>query len=251
MASHRPSLRISAPSFLLALVLVGGSVAPTIARDATTTHTDLQGTRNVRTISPRPRPDVTVGRDQTATGTDDRATGSQAEIRPTVIDLPVARPVVASRSDGGATRIKLHTTTTTAATAPASYNGRNHVWIPSLGVDRTISFFSCSNSAYPGNRVYRWGCAGSNNIYLFGHAGSVFAPLHDAYVAGRLRQGMAVYYAGDDGAVHRYTVRWWKVTTPDQGAWAYASQSTPSLTLQTCVGASSQYRLIVRLAQAD
>ena len=26
------------------------------------------------------------------------------------------------------------------------------------------------NSAYPGNRVYRWGCAGGNNVYLFGHA---------------------------------------------------------------------------------
>jgi hypothetical protein len=45
-------------------------------------------------------------------------------------------------------------------------------------------------------------------------------------------------------------VRWWKVTTPDKGEFAYAAQSTPSLTLQTCVGAKSQYRLIVRLTRA-
>ena len=71
---------------------------------------------------------------------------------------------------------------------PSSYKGRNHVWIPALGINRSVSFFSCSSSAYPGNRVYRWGCAGTNNVYLFGHAHSVFKPLHDAYVRGRLRR---------------------------------------------------------------
>ena len=110
-----------------------------------------------------------------------------------------------------------------------------------------MSFFSCSSSAYPGDRVYRWGCAGSNNIYLFGHASSVFKPLHDAYVRGRLSKGMKVMYADGNGRVSTYAVSWWKLTTPDKGAWAYAAQSRPSLTLQTCVGANSQYRLIVRL----
>ena len=56
-------------------------------------------------------------------------------------------------------------------------------------------------TAYPGNRVYRWGCAGSNNVYLFGHAHSVFKPLHDAYVRGRLAKGMKVYYADANGKV--------------------------------------------------
>jgi hypothetical protein len=137
---------------------------------------------------------------------------------------------------------------TKATTAgSASYKGRNHVWIPALGVNRSVSFFSCSSSAYPGNRVYRWGCAGRNNIYLFGHAHSVFKSLHDAYVRGRLSKGMKVIYADNSGKVSTYAVTWWKVTTPDKGAWAYAAQSRPSLTLQTCVGARSQYRLIVRL----
>ena len=135
--------------------------------------------------------------------------------------------------------------------SPSSYKGRNHVWIPALGVNRSVSFFSCSSSAYPGNRVYRWGCAGKNNVYLFGHAHSVFKSLHDAYVRGRLSKGMKVIYADNSGKVSTYAVTWWKVTTPDKGAWAYAAQSRPSLTLQTCVGARSQYRLIVRLLKVS
>lgn len=129
----------------------------------------------------------------------------------------------------------------------SSFKGRDHVWIPALGINRSVSFFSCSSSAYPGDRVYRWGCAGGNNVYLFGHAHSVFKPLHDAYVRGRLSKGMKVIYADGNGRVSTYAVAWWKVTTPDRGGFAYAGQSRPSLTLQTCVGARSQYRLIVRL----
>jgi hypothetical protein len=131
----------------------------------------------------------------------------------------------------------------------AEFSGRNRVWIPSLGIRRSVSGFACSSSAYPGDRVYRWGCAGRNNIYLFGHAHSVFKPLHDAYVRGRLAKGMKVHYADGAGRVSTYSVIWWKVTTPDKGDWAYAGQSRPSMTLQTCVGANSQFRLVVRLAK--
>ncbi|MEO5885223.1 MAG: sortase [Candidatus Limnocylindrales bacterium] len=133
--------------------------------------------------------------------------------------------------------------------AAANYQGRNHLWIPALDIDRSVSAFACTSSAYPGDRVYRWGCAGKNNVYLFGHAYSVFKPLHDAYVRGRLKKGMQLYYADTDGSVSTYAVTWWKVTTPDKGAWAYAGQSEKSVTLQTCVGAKSQYRLIVRLVK--
>ena len=97
--------------------------------------------------------------------------------------------------------------------------------------------------------MYRWGCAGGNNVYLFGHAHSVFKPLHDAYVRGRLKKGMKLIYADGDGRISTYRVAWWKVTTPDNGEFAYASQSEPSVTLQTCVGAKSQFRLIVRLSK--
>ncbi|HYH93607.1 MAG TPA: sortase [Candidatus Saccharimonadales bacterium] len=135
----------------------------------------------------------------------------------------------------------------TNSSRSTSYRGRNHVWIPALGIDRSVTGYACSKTSYPGNRVYRWGCAGNNNVYLFGHAHSVFRSLHDAYVRGRLSKSMKVYYASSSGKVSTYKVAWWKVTTPDKGAWAYAGQSRPSLTLQTCVGAKSQFRLIVRL----
>jgi hypothetical protein len=178
--------------------------------------------------------------------------------RPASIPEWVTDPVVVPAVPGGAD-VPGGDFARTAVAAPkpkfprtesgAALRGRNRMWMPSLGISKAVSFFSCSSSAYPGNRVYRWGCAGRNNVYLFGHAHSVFKPLHDAYVRGRLQKGMKVYYADGDGKISTYSVRWWKVTTPDRGEFAYASQSRPSLTLQTCVGKRSQYRLIVRLVK--
>jgi sortase (surface protein transpeptidase) len=60
---------------------------------------------------------------------------------------------------------------------------------------------------------------------------------------------MKVTYADANGKVRTYAIAWWKVVAPDKGAFAYAAQSRPSMTLQTCVGSNSQYRLIVRLVQ--
>jgi sortase (surface protein transpeptidase) len=161
-------------------------------------------------------------------------------VRPT-LDTPGPKPRTESAAERSSGR---------GSGSTANYRGRNHVWIPALGINRSVTGFSCSSNAYPGDRVYRWGCAGRNNVYLFGHAHSVFKALHDAYVRGRLKKGMKVIYADSKGRVTTYAVRWWKVTTPDKGEFAYAAQSTPSLTLQTCVGARSQYRLIVRLTRA-
>jgi len=191
-------------------------------------------------IVPSP-PALQRGRDAAPARTGDAATSTvERAVRADWIIR--ARPKVpAPRAIGVAKATKVKTV------GSATYKGRNHVWIPALGVSRSVTFYPCSSSSYPGNRVYRWGCAGSNNVYLFGHAHSVFKPLHDAYVRGRLAKGMKVYYANGAGKVSTYAISWWKVTTPDKGEWAYAAQSTPSLTLQTCVGANSQYRLIVRL----
>ena len=182
-----------------------------------------------------------------------------AEARARVETTTASRPLIASVPAGWTSRPKTATPepkptavakgSAGGSAAPGTMRGRNHVWIPALGIDKSVSGYACSSSYYPGNRVYRWGCAGSNNVYLFGHAHSVFKPLHDAYVRGKLRKGMKVYYAGGDGKVSTYAVSWWRVTTPEKGSWAFAGQSRPSLTLQTCVGARSQYRLIVRLAR--
>jgi hypothetical protein len=144
----------------------------------------------------------------------------------------VAKPV---RSSGG---------TTTAATV---YRGTNHVWMPSLGVSRSVSWYACSRTTALANVVYRWGCAGKNNVYLMGHAWGVFRPLYNAYYNGKLRKGMVVIYADANGRVTRYKVTFWKVVSPVGAEWAYASQSRPSMTLQTCIGSRSQYRLVVRL----
>jgi sortase (surface protein transpeptidase) len=131
--------------------------------------------------------------------------------------------------------------------SPPAYKGRNHLWIPALGVNRSVGWYPCGASSAPGLGVYRWGCAGRNNVYLLAHAYAAFRSLHDAYVSGRLRKGMRVMYADGSGRVRTYSVIWWRLTSPTNGAFAYAAQSRPSMTLQTCVGARSQYRLIVRL----
>ena len=136
--------------------------------------------------------------------------------------------------------------------ASTSFRGTNHVWIPSLGINRSVQFFPCSRTRPPDAGVYRWGCSGRNNVYLMSHAWSTFRPLHDAYVRGTLRKGMRVWYADGSGRTHQYRVIWWRVTAPTTAAsWAWASLSSPGMTLQTCVGANSEYRLMVRLDRVD
>ncbi|MBI3747162.1 MAG: sortase [Chloroflexi bacterium] len=140
----------------------------------------------------------------------------------------------------------------TPTTAPAAnYSGTNRLWIPSLGISHSVAWFACTRSTPPGAGVYRWGCAGTNNTYLFGHAWSTIKPLHDAYVAGRLKTGMIAYYADGSGRVRKYRLTAIRVVTPDQTDWAIAAQPRPSMTLQTCVGAKSQYRLLVRLVAVN
>jgi hypothetical protein len=134
----------------------------------------------------------------------------------------------------------------------ADFKGSNHVWIPALGISRTVRAFPCDRNRPPDSYMYRWGCAGENNVYLLGHAYSVMEPLHDAYYNGRLKMGMKAYYAAPNGKVRVYAVRWWKTTLPTPDAsWAWASQPVPSMTLQTCVGKNSKYRLMVRLVEVQ
>lgn len=149
------------------------------------------------------------------------------------------------------TTIAKTTTTRATTTTKTAYKGTNRFWFPALGINKAVYTFPCSRSRAPDNLVYRWGCAGANNVYLLGHAWGVFKPLHDAYVAGRLRIGMKTIYADAKGRIRTYKIKWWKLTRPTTDAsWAWAAQSVPSMTLQTCVGANSEYRLMVRLVEA-
>lgn len=131
------------------------------------------------------------------------------------------------------------------AAAPR-YAGRNHMWAPAFGIDKPVYAFPCERAEPPGNVVYRWGCAGKNNVYLFGHAANVFKGLHRAYVNRTLKVGQKVYYADANGRVHAYAVTWWKVVRPTV-TWPWEALDTPTMTLQTCVGANDEFRLIVRL----
>jgi Sortase domain len=232
-----PTLRATrflTPS-LLALALAIGTVSGAVGRDAATPSNTAQTGAVVTAAAGRSLAPVPTGE---VLGVESGVVGASHLVAATRPDptLPAPRPAVSSGSD---------------TSVPVKYHGRNHIWMPSLRIDRSVAAYSCSNKSYPGNRVYRWGCAGRNNIYLFGHAHSVFKTLHDAYVSGRLKKGSMLYYADSVGSVRAYEVTWWKVTTPTKGTWAYAEQSKPSLTLQTCVGSRSQYRLIVRLTQVD
>jgi hypothetical protein len=131
------------------------------------------------------------------------------------------------------------------------YTGTNHVWMPTLGINRAVYSFPCSRSTSPDNLVYRWGCAGRNNVYLLGHAYGVFKALHDAYYNGRLKIGMPVIYADSHGHVQLYRVVTWRVVRPANATWAIAPQRVPSMTLQTCIGSNDSLRLNVRLVAAN
>ena len=157
---------------------------------------------------------------------------------------PRPDPVNPTKSVGRGTVVRAPSAGVAAAT---TYRGRNHVWMPTLGISRDLGWYACGRSSWLGNGVYRWGCAGRNNLYLLAHAHAAFKPLHDAYVRGRLRKGMPVIHSDARGRITVYRVRYWRVVSPVGADWAYAAQSRRSMTLQTCVGARSQYRLVVRL----
>ena len=163
-----------------------------------------------------------------------------------VVEAKVATPVAQAKASTA--KPKPAPPTVTAA-AKATYTGRNHLWIPSLDMSYRVYSFECSRTRDPDNYVYRWGCAGTNNVYILGHAYGVMKPLHDLYVAGKLKVGMVAIYADAAGNVHWYRVTTWRVVDPTEAAWAIADQPAPSMTLQTCVGKDGQYRLNVRLVQ--
>jgi hypothetical protein len=134
-----------------------------------------------------------------------------------------------------------------------SYHGVYHLWIPALGLSRGISNWGCNGGLIP-NRVEYWGCAGRHNLYLLGHAWGVFAPIHDGYHSGALKVGLTAWYADTSGKVHRYRISQIRhVANKDYASWstwAMASSSSQIITLQTCDGPTSAYRILVRLVPA-
>ena len=244
--SRVPYRRVLLP-FALALILAAESIAVALSVLARSEATDTAAPVSAPFAAHPTPPSVRRDAETATAGTlnpwlvpiAEPAEPIHVPVRPATSSINKVKSESKAKSSGGSG----------GGSSSASYGGKNHMWFPALGINRSVSFFSCSNKSYPGNVVYRWGCAGSNNVYLFAHAHAAFRPLHDAYVNGRLRKGMKVSYADSKGKVRTYKLIWWKVTTPTKGGFAFAAQSRPSLTLQTCVGAKSQYRLIVRFVQ--
>jgi hypothetical protein len=232
---------------------VGGEAAPAaasarVARMATTAAPAALTPAVERTVAPAVR--RTVDAPDAARSGPARTTAPAIRARTLSAKavLAISKPKPKSSSSGAGS--SAGTSGGSGTVRAGALKGRNHFWFPAVGINRSVNSFPCSRSRAPDNLVYRWGCAGRNNVYLMGHAHSVFSPLHNAYVSGRLNVGMKAYYADNGGRVHTYKVKWWKLTRPTTSAsWAWASQSVPSMTLQTCVGSNSEYRLMVRLVE--
>jgi hypothetical protein len=134
-----------------------------------------------------------------------------------------------------------------------AYHGTYHLWIPALGLSHQIYDWGCNGGLIP-NRVEYWGCPPKSNLYLLGHAWGVFQPVHDGYHSGALHVGLTAWYADKAGVTHRYKVSWIRhVANSDYDTWsrwAMAATSNKVITLQTCDGATSAYRILVRLVPA-
>jgi hypothetical protein len=108
-----------------------------------------------------------------------------------------------------------------------------------------------------GSRIYRWGCAGERNRYLMAHAYAGFEELYDFVKARgvsagtRALVGRPVYLRTTTGRVVLFRVTWARVESVSYWGrtgdkWAWNSTDVSSITFQTCYGARSEYRLIVR-----
>jgi hypothetical protein len=176
-----------------------------------------------------------------------------AAIRPQVVATPktvtaAPKPHVAVSKPKTVSKPKAVSKPTTV-----SYHGTYHLWIPALGLSHQIYDWGCNGGLIP-NRVEYWGCPPKSNLYLLGHAWGVFKPIHDGYHSGALHVGLTAWYADKAGVTHRYKISWIRhVANTDYDSWsqwAMAATSVKVITLQTCDGATSAYRILVRLVPA-
>lgn len=124
--------------------------------------------------------------------------------------------------------------------------GPNQLNIPAIGIDARIRTVACGRLIPDG--IWRWPCAGANNIYLLGHNWGIFHPLQVAYHAGLLKPGLVLMYSDQRAVIHHYRLAWARslsMTEFGQGD-AWAATAGPVITLQTCDGAGDSRRLIVR-----
>ena len=172
-------------------------------------------------------------------------------VRPKIAAPAKVVKVVVAISKPKVTTSKPKVTVTKSVTP--SYHGTYHLWIPALGLSREIYDWGCNGGLIP-NRVEYWGCVPKSNLYLLGHAWGVFAKIHDGYHSGALHVGLTAWYADKAGNIHKYRISWIRhVANADYASWSkWAMAGSPGqvITLQTCDGATSAYRILVRLVPA-
>ena len=173
----------------------------------------------------------------------------EAVVAPVAPAAPVTPAAPAAKT---ATKTAAKPAMKTAATSSSVVLRANQFAFPALGIRaQGIASFACNAPGSLGTSIYRWGCAGSNNTYLLGHAFAAFKPINTGYHSGALKVGLTAYMAGSDGVTHQYRVTEIRHVLMDDwsswGGWAKSSLPQPGLTLQTCDGPTSAYRIVVRL----
>jgi len=186
------------------------------------------------------RDDVPTQADLAAAATPDAQSQPTAEATPKPTPKPKPKPTPKPKPK----------------TQPTPRTGSDHFWYPALGIAASWSWYGCGHHwGVLGGGVYRWGCSPTSNIYILSHAWSTFAAVRHGYHSGAMHVGQTVWYSGPDGKVTQWTVKWIRHVTDayleaTHDEWATEPSPTPIMTLQTCDGRQSQYRIIVRLVPA-
>jgi hypothetical protein len=213
----------------------------------------------VRTLSPSPSPSP----EPTAAPTPRPAPKPTPEPtrKPTPKSTPKATPKpapVATPKPAPSPTPKPSPSPTPTPSPSPTYAGTSKFWYPAVGISAGWRWYGCDYGGSPsglGEGIYRWGCGPSSNIYLLSHASSTFRAIQRAYHADKLKVGQSAWYADAKGNVSQWKVAWIRRVTltyfnRTASEWAVNASPTPIMTLQTCDGANSEYRIIVRLVPA-
>lgn len=213
-----------------------------------------------RTPSPTRTPEPTATPRPTSTPSPTRTPEPTATPRPTATPSPTRTPEPTPRPTATPSPTPRATPEPTPKPTdpPATYSGRSQFWYPALDINASWDWYGCDYGGAPTmpGGIWRWGCGPSSNIYLLSHAWSTFKKIKLAYHSGALQVGQNVWYANASGDVTKWEVRWIRRVTAEYlnataGEWALNDSPTPIMTLQTCDGAQSQLRIIVRLVPAN
>jgi hypothetical protein len=133
---------------------------------------------------------------------------------------------------------------------------------PNLNKPTQIKDWACGEGLLPNAiDIFSSGCAGTNNIFLMGHAYGVFWQLRYAYNHSLLKDRAIAYYTDGSGEEHAYQLDWVDHPTEAEAGKgsSWAATPTPVITLYTCddytqtangkdtVLARDAYRIVVRL----